>query len=106
MRLLRSHRGQSTAEYAVLFAIVIGAAVAMQQYVKSRLQGAIASHANAYLTAQTDETGAAPTPFEPNRTVDTTSGASSSLAMSSATTGTSTVDSSSDTESTITKDNN
>lgn len=48
MRKTRSGRGQSTAEYAVLFAIVIGAAIAMQQYVKGRLQGAVAGVADAY----------------------------------------------------------
>ncbi len=35
---LSSKRGQSVAEYATLFAIIIGAAVAMQLYVKRALQ--------------------------------------------------------------------
>ena len=61
-RLIRARRGQSTAEYAVLFGIVIGAAIAMQQYVKTRLQGAIQKQAAAYQTAAE---GAAA--FEPTR---------------------------------------
>ncbi len=51
MRMLRSARGQSTAEYAVLFAIVIGAAVAMQQYVKTRLQASVKKYTDEYATA-------------------------------------------------------
>ena len=101
MRFLRSHRGQSTAEYAVLFAIVIGAAVAMQQYVKSRLQGAISFHTNSYLAASTEGNGNA---FEPNRNVDTTSGSSATLSMTSASTGTSNLISNVNTTSNITKD--
>lgn len=34
-------RGQNTAEYAILIALVIGAAVAMQTYVKGGLQGRV-----------------------------------------------------------------
>jgi hypothetical protein len=40
--MMKKHRkGQSTAEYAILIALVIGAAVAMQTYVKRSLQGGI-----------------------------------------------------------------
>ena len=37
LRLMR--KGQSTAEYAIVIALVIGAAVAMQVYVKRGIQG-------------------------------------------------------------------
>ncbi len=43
-----AQRGQSMGEYAILFAIVIGAAIAMQQYVKSRLQGGVKLGADLY----------------------------------------------------------
>jgi hypothetical protein len=99
MQLIRrSRRGQSTAEYAVLFAIVIGAAIAMQQYVKSRLQGAMADQSNKFQTAAE---GAAP--FEPARTVDTTSGQTAKMDMTSARAGTAKLDSESLSTSTVTK---
>lgn len=37
--MLRRIRGQSTAEYAIVIGLVIGAAVAMQVYVKRGIQG-------------------------------------------------------------------
>ena len=40
MRLFKT-RAQSTAEYAILFALVIGAAAAMQVYIKRGLQGGV-----------------------------------------------------------------
>ena len=51
MRHMRSRKGQSTAEYAVLFAIVIGAAIGIQQYVKTRLQGAVQGASDGYMNA-------------------------------------------------------
>jgi hypothetical protein len=36
--MLKKSKGQSTAEYAIIIAVVIGAAVAMQTYVKRGLQ--------------------------------------------------------------------
>lgn len=36
---LRNRRGQNTAEYAVVIALIIGAVIAMQTYVKRGLQG-------------------------------------------------------------------
>ncbi len=39
MRLLRANSGQSTAEYAVVIAIVLGAVIGMQTFVKRGLQG-------------------------------------------------------------------
>jgi len=41
MRILRNKRAQTTAEYAVLIAIVVGAVVAMQVYVRRGIQGRI-----------------------------------------------------------------
>jgi len=38
---LKNERAQSTAEYAIVIALVIGAAVAMQTYVKRSMQGSI-----------------------------------------------------------------
>lgn len=67
-RLIRARAGQSTAEYAVLFAIVIGAAIAMQQFVKTRLQGAVKKVADEY------QNNAQSSPFEPTRTSKSTSG--------------------------------
>ena len=94
MRFLRSGRGQSTAEYAVLFAIVIGAAIAMQQFIKSRLQGAVKNQMDAYQHAAGD-TGT----FEPVRTA--TSQSASDVAMDSATVGT--INTTSGSESSIDK---
>ncbi len=55
---LSKNRAQSTAEYAILIAIVIGAAVAMQVYVKRGLQGrvheVVRSVGDATLTDGTD----------------------------------------------------
>ena len=48
MQRIHAQRAQSTAEYAVLFAIVIGAAIAMQQYVGGRLKGAVKDRADQY----------------------------------------------------------
>ena len=74
MRLIRSRKGQSTAEYAVLFAIVIGAAIGIQQYVKVRLQGAVATASDAYVAAI--NTGNLTwNRFEPNRLSSSQSGA-------------------------------
>lgn len=36
---LRNHKGQNTAEYAIVIALIIGAVIAMQTYVKRGLQG-------------------------------------------------------------------
>lgn len=79
MRLIGRKRGQSTAEYAVLFAIVIGAAIAMQQFVKARLQGAIEKRATEYANSADSGT------FEPAREVSSQSAVD--LTMESATEG-------------------
>lgn len=50
MRLL-SRRAQSTGEYAILFAIVLGAVIAMQNYVRNRVAGALQGAADTYQTS-------------------------------------------------------
>ncbi len=41
IRLFKSQKAQSTAEYAIVFAVVVGVAIAMQTYVKRSLQGGV-----------------------------------------------------------------
>ena len=72
-----SMRGQSMGEYAILFAIVLGAAIAMQQFVKARLQGAIATSANDYFNSVGNKLAT----FEPVRIVNSES--TSNLDMTS-----------------------
>jgi hypothetical protein len=98
MMMLRSRKGQSTAEYAVLFAIVIGAAIAMQSYVKSRLQGGIAGTANNYMNASIALGGFGT--FEPQRTVNSAN--TIDLAMQSSRAGT--VDINSQSTTSVTKE--
>ena len=102
MRHLRTQQGQSMAEYAILFAIVIGAAIAMQQYVKSRLQGAVRGSADGYTTAVSSG-GLNAAAFEPIRTTTSASSQTDGLNMTSATTGNRGLTSSSTTNSTTTK---
>ena len=45
-----SRRGQSIGEYAILFAIVLGAIVAMQGYIRNRIAGGLQSRADNYMT--------------------------------------------------------
>ena len=62
MRWLRNKKAQSTLEYAILIAVVVGALIGMQTYVKRGLQGR--------LRTATDDVG---TQFEPAlTTVDQT----------------------------------
>ena len=103
MQVLRSNKGQSMAEYAILFAIVIGAAIAMQQYIKSRLQGTMQGASDNYVNAISATAGFAATPFEPNRTIDSTSNQTDTLAMTGASSGTRTLNTTNDSTSTTTK---
>ena len=82
-------------EYAILFAIVLGAAIAMQQFVKARLQGAIKRGADDYMNTVGSNVAA----YEPDRKTDSQS--TSNLTMQSAKTGKVKMDSQSDT--TVTK---
>jgi len=45
-----NRRAQSTGEYAVLFAIVLGAVIAVQSYVRNRISTGLEFAANSYLT--------------------------------------------------------
>ena len=103
MRCLRTTKGQSMAEYAILFAIVIGAAIAMQQYVKSRLQGTMRGASDNYINAIALTANFAANPFEPDRTVNTSSNQRDDLVMVGASTGTRDLNVLSDTTSTVTK---
>lgn len=51
---LHKRKAQSTAEYAIIIAIVVGAAVAMQVYVKRGLQGRIAASTDRFTDALQD----------------------------------------------------
>jgi Flp pilus assembly pilin Flp len=41
LNFFKNKKGQNTAEYAILIALVIGAAIAMQTYVKRGMQGSV-----------------------------------------------------------------
>ena len=94
MRAIALGRGQSTAEYAILFAIVIGAAIAMQQYVSARLRGAVRGYANQYTEAAgTGEaidglTDPDVSPFGGDPSRQTTSTSAADTVMTTATQGT------------------
>jgi len=47
MKML-SKRGQSTGEYAILFAIVLGAVFAVQNYIRNRVAGSIKDSVTAH----------------------------------------------------------
>jgi Flp pilus assembly pilin Flp len=53
---LKNRRGQNTAEYAIVIALIIGAVIAMQIYVKRGLQGRM-KDATDYVATQTTELG-------------------------------------------------
>ncbi|MFH1245205.1 MAG: hypothetical protein V1662_01845 [Candidatus Omnitrophota bacterium] len=53
---LYTKKGQSTGEYALIFAIVLGAAIAMQTYVKRELQGRMKDGTD-YMARETAVTG-------------------------------------------------
>ena len=87
-RWVRSRRGLSNVtEYVILVAVVAGAAIAMQQYVKSRLQGVIKTGTDDFeFTAKGIPGNVAFTAtFEPVRT--TTSNSTTALNMTTAETG-------------------
>jgi len=78
MKIL-TRRGQSTGEYAILFAIVLGAIVAMQNYVRNRIAGSVRAGADNYMTqVSASLPGAAA--FAPNRTSDSSSDSSAKMA--------------------------
>lgn len=84
MRSLRSCKGQSLAEYAILIALVIGAVFAMQNYIRTRLQGLMHGYTEEYVR-QATPAGVAVDPFTPDRTV--TSNSNIGMTMDSVRTG-------------------
>lgn len=50
MRMLRNKKAQNTAEYAILIALVIAAAMAIQTYVKRGLEGRVRDAVTKYAT--------------------------------------------------------
>ena len=82
MRCMRSRRAQIMAEYGVLLAIVITVAIACQQFIKARMQGANEEALSDYQAEVTKLVGSF-TDFEPTkRTVD--SDATTALNMTEA----------------------
>lgn len=55
LRILRSRKGQNTAEYAILIALVVAAAVAMQTYVKRGAQARVKDSADDYIKSVTTD---------------------------------------------------
>lgn len=55
-RRLYDKKGQSTGEYALVFAIILGAIVAMQTYVKRAIQGRVKSGAD-FMARETANVG-------------------------------------------------
>jgi hypothetical protein len=55
-RRLYDKKAQSTGEYALVFAIILGAIVAMQTYVKRGLQGRVKSGTD-YMARETEDLG-------------------------------------------------
>ena len=49
--MLRNRQGQNLAEYAVLVGLVVGTAVAMQFFVRARLQASTMKRADEFVTA-------------------------------------------------------
>ena len=81
---LVSQRGQSTGEYAILFAIVLGAVLAMQNFVRNRIAGGLEAQTNAYVAT----VGAGTGQLSSGGTSDSTS----TMTMTSALAGTAKVD--------------
>ena len=50
-------KAQNTAEYAILFALVIAAVIGMQTYVKRGIQARVADTSDDFVTAVSDPTG-------------------------------------------------
>jgi hypothetical protein len=83
---LRSNKGQNTAEYAIVIALIIGAAIAMQTYVKRGLQGRT-KDATDYMQTQTATLGGTQQ-YEPYYSQsDNTTTAQSSMNKNTATGG-------------------
>ena len=55
-RRLLNRKGQSTGEYALVFAIILGAIIAMQTYVKRAIQGRVKAGAD-FMARETADVG-------------------------------------------------
>jgi hypothetical protein len=87
MRLFKSQKAQNTAEYAILIALVIAAAMAIQTYVKRGLQARVRDAVIGY-SDQTAIVGRTTTQYEPYYLqADFTTGTSSSQLTSEQTGG-------------------
>jgi len=73
---LVSRRGQSTGEYAILFAIVLGAVIGMQNYIRNRIAGRLQLEADEYAKID-DDTSVTPVALE--RQSDSLSASSASM---------------------------
>ena len=69
-KMMRRTNGQSTAEYAIIIALVLGAVVGMQTYVRRALNARIADASDSVLpdTVATGSSEARSYQFEPNYT--------------------------------------
>ena len=56
-KLRRKAKGQSTAEYAILIALVVGAIISMQVYVQRAIKGRIRDAVTNYMMTQTANLG-------------------------------------------------
>lgn len=65
MQKTKRTKGQSTAEYAIVIALVLGAAVGMQTYVRRTLQARVADASDALPSNIPGVVGAPRTQFEP-----------------------------------------
>ncbi|MFA5059286.1 MAG: hypothetical protein WC676_01485 [Candidatus Omnitrophota bacterium] len=87
-RKLNKKRGQNTAEYAILIALVVGAVIAMQVYAKRALQARVYD-ATQYMADNTSELGTT-TQFEPTQLTsafDVSRNSESSVVMNEAESG-------------------
>ena len=87
MTSMRSAHGQSTAEYAVLFAIVVGAAVAMQQVIGNQLRGAMKAGTDGYTQAAQVTLGRGITAYAGDAKRTSKSASGSTINMSTASKG-------------------
>lgn len=85
LRILRTKKAQTTAEYAILIGLVVAALVAMQTYVKRGLQGRVKDATDTFAT-QTTNLGST-TQYEPYYLQQASNVASTSTAAETTTLG-------------------
>jgi len=64
-RIKKNIKGQNTAEYALLIALVVAAIIAMQTYAQRALQGRIRDAAAVYMMNETNGLGGSTAQYEP-----------------------------------------